>query len=192
MLSFWFSLNFYLWCPKFSDLQPILFQVKVDEEASVSGSLVSGSGTSHAVSQAGASMSFSEAQRLISLYFSLCTKVDLSANLEWHVLIYFTFIYADIFIFWYAICRNLVSFSLCLMSMHELVKVWSRFIIKLWFDDYLLHMLSMHVFFHFFMIYWFHDRLSIVTFQYYWGLWGHHIHNCSLLYLTHPWEVKTC
>ncbi|XP_057252015.1 uncharacterized protein LOC104905104 isoform X2 [Beta vulgaris subsp. vulgaris] len=49
-------------------------EVKVDEEASVSGSLVSGSGTSHAVSQAGASMSFSEAQRLISLYFSLCTK----------------------------------------------------------------------------------------------------------------------
>ncbi|XP_021722508.1 uncharacterized protein LOC110689995 [Chenopodium quinoa] len=46
----------------------------VGEETSISGPQLIDSGISHAVSQAGASMSFPEAQRLISLYFSLCTK----------------------------------------------------------------------------------------------------------------------
>ncbi|XP_021717692.1 uncharacterized protein LOC110685469 [Chenopodium quinoa] len=46
----------------------------VVEETSISGPQIIDSGISHADSQAGASMSFPEAQRLVSLYFSLCTK----------------------------------------------------------------------------------------------------------------------
>ncbi|XP_057527015.1 uncharacterized protein LOC130806101 isoform X2 [Amaranthus tricolor] len=49
-------------------------EVGVGEETSVSGTLHSDSGKLHVVSQPGPSVSFSEAQRYISLYFALCTK----------------------------------------------------------------------------------------------------------------------